>query len=372
MLFETVCHTNLSSMEKQRFILHIDMDAFFASVEQMDNPKLAGRLLIVGGNPQGRGVVAACSYEARKFGIHSAMSGANAFRLCPHALFVRPRKDRYREVSIQIMEIFHSCAPLVEPLSLDEAFLDISADHASFPAAALTAEQIRSRIFHEIGLTCSAGVSYNKFLAKVASDIKKPDGLTVIPVDQAKSFLGALAIGKFYGVGKVTEKKMHSLGIRIGQDLLRFQKVELENFFGKAGAFFYDIVRGVDKRSVQSRQGRKSIGTETTMETDILDLRQIQEVLKQLSLKIEHTLHNKGCCGSTITLKVRYHDFSTVTRSLTLPTPLSKADEIMRHMSRLLQATEAGKTKIRLLGITLSNLTDESKKIPTQLHLPFS
>jgi DNA polymerase IV len=359
-------------MENQRFILHIDMDAFFASVEQMDNPKTAGRPLIVGGNPQGRGVVAACSYEARKFGIHSAMSGANALRLCPHALFVRPRKDRYQEISIQIMDIFKSCSPLVEPLSLDEAFLDISGDHENFPAAAATAEEIRSRIFHEIGLTCSAGVSYNKFLAKVASDINKPDGLTVITTDQGKAFLASLAIGKFYGVGKVTEKKMHSLGIRTGRDLLRFQKIELERFFGKAGAFFYDIVRGIDKRPVQNRQGRKSIGTETTLQTDILDLHQVQEVIEELSLKVEHALQNKGCGGNTITLKVRYHDFSTVTRSLTLPTPLSRADEIMRHIPQLLQATEAGKIKIRLLGITLSNLTSTAKKTPIQLHLPFS
>ena len=348
------------------------MDAFFASVEQMDNPKTAGRPLIVGGNPQGRGVVAACSYEARKFGIHSAMSGANAFRLCPHALFVRPRKDRYREVSIQIMEIFNSCAPLVEPLSLDEAFLDISADHESFSAAAQTAEQIRSRIFHEVGLTCSAGVSYNKFLAKVASDINKPDGLTVITVEEAKSFLASLAIGRFYGVGKVTEKKMHSLGIRTGHDLLRFQRIELERFFGKAGTFFYDIVRGIDNRPVQSRQGRKSIGTETTLETDILDLQQIQDVIERLSLKVEHALQKKSCGGSTITLKVRYHDFTTVTRSLTLPAPLSRADEIMHYIPQLLQATEAGKIKIRLLGITLSNLTGTSQKVPIQLHLPFA
>ncbi|MCF8056683.1 MAG: DNA polymerase IV [Desulfocapsa sp.] len=359
-------------MENQRFIIHIDMDAFFASVEQMDNPKTAGRPLIVGGNPQGRGVVAACSYEARKFGIHSAMSAANALKLCPHALFIRPRKDRYHEVSTQVMNIFKNCAPLVEPLSLDEAFLDISADHANLPAAVRTTEQIRSRIFHEVGLTCSAGVSYNKFLAKVASDINKPDGLTVIPVEEAKDFLASLAIGKFYGVGKVTEKKMHSLGVRTGQDLLRFQKIELERFFGKAGAFFYDIAKGIDNRPVQSRQERKSIGSETTLQTDILELQQVDEVLEKLSLKVEHALQAKGCSGSTITLKVRYHDFTTVTRSLTFPTPLSKADEIMSHVPKLLRTTEAGKTKIRLLGLTLSNLTDRSQRMPRQLNLPFS
>ncbi len=359
-------------MTEHRHILHIDMDAFFASVEQMDNPKLAGRPLIVGGNPQGRGVVAACSYEARKFGIHSAMSGARAIRLCPHALFVRPRKDRYKEISIQIMDIFRSCSPCVEPLSVDEAFLDITENHDTITSAADTAETIRSRIFHEVGLTCSAGVSYNKFLAKTASDINKPDGLTVITYEQAKDFIATLAIGEFYGVGKVTEKKMHALGIRTGQDLLRFQKIELERFFGKAGSFFYDIARGVDNRPVQVRQGRKSIGTETTMQTDLLDLKQITEILENLALKVERALQHKDCGGTTITLKVRYHDFTTVTRSHTLPAPLRSCDEIMQCVPHLLRTTEAGKIKIRLLGITVSNLSCKSKVVPVQLQLPFS
>ncbi|MEA3469306.1 MAG: DNA polymerase IV [Thermodesulfobacteriota bacterium] len=361
-------------MTEHRHILHIDMDAFFASVEQMDNPKLAGRPLIVGGNPQGRGVVAACSYEARKFGIHSAMSGARAVRLCPHALFVRPRKDRYKEISLQIMEIFRSSSPCVEPLSVDEAFLDITENHDSITSAADTAEQIRSRIFHEVGLTCSAGVSYNKFLAKTASDINKPDGLTVITPGQAKNFIASLAIGKFYGVGKVTEKKMYSLGIRTGQDLLRFQKIEMERFFGKAGIFFYNIARGRDDRPVQVRQGRKSIGTETTLQTDLLDLKQITEIIENLAHKVERALKHKNCGGTTITLKVRYHDFTTVTRSHTLPAPLHNFNEIMQYIPQLLRTTEAGKTKIRLLGITISNLSCKSKtaQVPVQLQLPFS
>ena len=358
-------------MTGQRHILHIDMDAFFASVEQMDNPKISGRPVIVGGNPQGRGVVAACSYEARKYGIHSAMSAARAIRLCPHALFVRPRKDRYKEVSIQIMDIFRSSSPCIEPLSVDEAFLDITESHDTISVAAETAEQIRSRVFHEVGLTCSAGVSYNKFLAKVASDINKPDGLTVISPEQAKSFIASLAIGKFYGVGKVTEKKMHALGIRTGQDLLRFRKSELVRFFGKAGTFFYDIARGIDERPVQVRKGRKSIGTETTLQADLSDLGQITEILENLALRVERALKNKECGGTTITLKVRYHDFTTVTRSLTLPTPLHTFDEIMQHIPQLLRATDAGKIKIRLLGITVSNLLCKSKTVPTQLQLPF-
>lgn len=347
------------------------MDAFFASVEQMDNPKYAGRPLIVGGNPQGRGVVAACSYEARKFGIHSAMSAANAIRHCPHALFVRPRKERYKEISTQVMHIFQECASVIEPLSVDEAFLDISEDHASLEAAIETAEHIRSRVFNEVGLTCSAGVSHNKFLAKVASDINKPDGLTVISPEEADDFLAALPIGKFFGVGKVTEKKMHSLGVRKGADLFRFTQKELERFFGKAGLFFYDIVRGIDNRPVQVSRGRKSIGTETTMHTDLIDMEEINEILYDLSEKVGQSLQRKECGGTTVTLKVRYHDFSTVTRSHTLASPLFSATEIMQLIPNLLQATDAGKIKVRLLGITISNLSGIAEKHPLQLQLPF-
>ncbi len=347
------------------------MDAFFASVEQMDNPKYAGRPLIVGGNPEGRGVVAACSYEARKFGIHSAMSAANAIRHCPHALFVRPRKDRYKEISTQIMHIFLECAAVIEPLSVDEAFLDVSDDHTNLEDAIKTAEHIRSRVFEEVGLTCSAGVSHNKFLAKVASDINKPDGLTVISPQEADAFLASLPIGKFYGVGKVTEKKMHSLGIRKGADLFRFTKKELERFFGKSGLFFYDIVRGIDDRPVQVSRGRKSIGTETTFHTDVIDMQEINKILAHLSEKVAHGLQRKECGGTTVTLKVRYHNFNTVTRSHTLASPLFSAVEIMQLIPNLLQATDAGKTKIRLLGITVSNLIGIEEKQPLQLRLPF-
>ncbi len=359
-------------MTTNRQILHIDMDAFFASVEQMDNPKYAGRPLIVGGNPEGRGVVAACSYEARKFGIHSAMSAAKASKCCPHALFVRPRKERYSEISRQIMEIFQENAPVIEPLSLDEAFLDISENHSTIDGAAKTAEHIRGRIFHEVGLTCSAGISYNKFLAKVASDINKPDGLTIIRREEADAFLAALDIGKFYGVGKVTEKKMHALGIRKGADLFRFTRKELERFFGKAGTFFFDIVRGVDDRPVQISHGRKSIGTETTLHKDVIDRAEINEILTNLSKKVGQSLQKKECGGNTITLKVRYHDFTTVTRSQTLLNPIFDADEIMHYILEMLMTTDAGKTEIRLLGITISNLSHSSDKHPQQLKLPFS
>lgn len=358
-------------MNHNRYILHIDMDAFFASVEQMDNPKLAGRPLIVGGTPDGRGVVAACSYEARKFGIRSALPAARAIRLCPHAVFVRPRKERYKEISTQVNEIFREYSEQVEPLSLDEAFIDITTSHTNFTSCIATAETIRSRIFHEVGITCSAGVSFNKFLAKVASDMNKPDGLTVITTDDAPHFLASLDIGRFYSVGKVTEKKMHSLGIHCGRDLLRFEKNVLTGFFGKAGTFFYDIVRGIDNRRVESNRERKSIGTETTFDTDISDLDEIKETLNILAQKVANALTTKGCKGTTLTLKVRYHDFSTVTRSQSFLMPFQTKEEIMEHIPKLLEATEAGTTRVRLLGITVSNLSCNAQKPPTQIPLPF-
>ncbi len=359
-------------MSEDRYILHIDMDAFFASVEQLDNPKYAGRPLIVGGNPEGRGVVAACSYEARKYTIHSAMSGARALRLCPHAVFVRPRIARYREVSTHIMEIFRRYTECVEPLSLDEAFLDISEDHHSMSEAAQTAEEIRRAIFEETGLTGSAGISYNKFLAKTASDLNKPDGLSVITKEEAKDFIASLAIGKFFGVGRVTEKKMHKLGVRTGKDLLRFDQDELISLFGKAGAYFHAIARGRDDRPVQISRTRKSIGTETTLPSDITDLSQIEEIINTLAQKVEKAMHNKGVAGHTLTLKVRYHDFSTVTRSLSLSDPIQNAEEILQHTPHLLRTTDAGTIKLRLLGITLSNLSTNDQKKPVQLQLPFA
>ena len=269
------------------------------------------------------------------------------------------------------MAVFRDYSALIEPLSLDEAFLDISDTHTTMEKAADTAEKIRSRVFHEIGLTCSAGVSFNKFLAKIGSDMNKPDGLTVISQEDAGDLLANLPIGKFFGVGKVTEKKMHNLGIRNGADLLRFTRQELEHYFGKAGLFFYDMVRGVDSRPVQSSRVRKSIGTETTLSTDIIDMKDINEILTVLSEKVEEGLRQKACCGSTVTLKVRYHDFTTVTRSSTLASPVANAAHIMAVIAELLKATDAGKTRIRLLGITVSNLCGTEGRQAQQLSLPF-
>lgn len=354
-----------------RKIIHIDMDAFFASVEQLDNPSLRGKPVIVGGSPQSRGVVAACSYEARKFGIHSAMPCAKAVKLCPHAIFTRSRMSRYKEVSETIMSIFAEYTEIIEPLSVDEAFLDVTVNHKNNPSATRLAENIRRHIYSQTGLTASAGVSYNKFLAKIASDLQKPNGLSVILPNEALSFLDNLPIGKFFGVGKVTEKKMHTLGILSGKELRKFSKEDLIFHFGKSGAFFFDIVRGLDDRPVKPYRERKSIGSETTLGIDTKDRLEISSVLDNLAKKLEIILLKKDCCASTVTLKVRYHDFATITRSVTLHTPVSSSGEILRQIDRLVPSTEIGVKRVRLLGISLSKLLPNSHRKPYQLMLPF-
>jgi DNA polymerase-4 len=357
-----------------RKIIHVDMDAFFASVEQLDRPELRGLPVIVGGDPRSRGVVAACSYEARAFGIHSAMPCARAYQLCPRAVFIKPRMARYQEVSHRIMELFHNYTPLVEPLSVDEAFLDVTENRLNEPSATRIAQAIRAHILAETGLTASAGVSYNKFLAKIASGHNKPDGLTVIPPDRAQAFIGALPIGKFYGVGRVTERKMHAQGIRSGSDLLRFSRHQLIGLFGKGGLFFYDIARGLDQRPVEPVRVRKSIGTETTLAEDLLDYAKISTLLYQLVCKVASLLADKQTGGRTLSLKVRYSDFTTITRSCTTPAGFFAAGDILTQVPRLLASTEAGRRKIRLLGITVANLCDEkeARRIRVrQLSLPF-
>ena len=358
-----------------RKIIHIDMDAFFASVEQRDNPELRDRPLVVGGDPRGRGVVAACSYEARSFGIHSAMSCARACKLCPEAVFVRPRKERYREVSSQIMAIFKEYTDLVEPLSLDEAFLDITENKKDIPSATWTAEAIRRDIVRRTGLTASAGVSCNKFLAKVASDINKPDGITVVTPEQALPFIRTLPVRKFYGVGRVTEKRMHGMGIRTGADLERFSRQQLTATFGKAGSFFYDIVRGRDNRPVRPSRARKSIGTETTLRRDIRERAAMLAILAEQAEQVGQALAGKELAARTLTLKIRYRDFTTVTRSITPPRPFVEAADIMARVPPLLAATEAGRQQVRLLGLTVSNLCPAQATEPAtsrQLRLPFA
>lgn len=357
-------------MYSKRKIVHIDMDAFFASIEQMDNPAFKDKPLIVGGNPQSRGVVAACSYEARRFGVHSAMPCSKAVRLCPHAIFTRPRMDRYRDISTQLMSIFRRYTDLVEPLSLDEAFLDVTTNSQNHPSATILAERIRGQIYQELQLTASAGVSFNKFLAKVASDFNKPNGLTTIPPGKAIAFLSSLPIRKFFGVGKVTEKKMLSLGIRTGHDLRQLEEEKLIFHFGKIGSFLYNIVRGVDDRPVEPTRVRKSIGSETTLSHDTDDNAEIEAILTHLAQQIEYSLSKKKTGGYTLTLKVRYQDFTTITRSQTVRTPIYSRTDILTLLPILLAGTNAGSQKIRLLGLSISKLMGD-KKVPHQLVLPF-
>ncbi|WP_419175205.1 DNA polymerase IV [Desulfosediminicola sp.] len=357
-------------MNSNRKIVHIDMDAFFASVEQLDNPELRGKAVIVGGNPHSRGVVAACSYEARKFGVRSAMSCAKAVRLCPQAIFTRPRMDRYREISAWIMEIFFKYTDLVEQLSVDEAFLDLTENHLDEPSASLVAELIRKDIFEKTGLTASAGVSCNKFIAKVASDINKPNGIKVIPPAEVLDFLATLPIGKFYGVGAATEKKMERIGVKTGGDLRRFTLEELTFHFGKQGGYFHSICRGLDPRPVKSSRERKSIGSETTLSEDILDMELIQHILKEQAHSVIATMQKKCMGAHTISIKIRYHDFTTITRSITSRTPLINTRDIGFYIPKLLENTEAGRQKIRLLGVTVSGLFQLNSS-PIQLRLPF-
>ena len=359
-------------MDPIRKIIHIDMDAFFASVEQRDHPELRGKPVIVGGNPDSRGVVATCSYEARKFGVHSAMASATARRLCPQAIFVRGRKEAYARVSRQIMALFREFTDLVEPLSLDEAFLDVSDDRHQLGSATRTAMVIRGEIFRRTGLTASAGVSYNKFLAKVASDIRKPNGLFVIAPDQAISFIDRLPIGKFYGVGKVTEKKMKQAGIHTGKDLREMGKRRLMVLFGKAGIDFHDFACGIDHRMVGARALRKSVGRETTLEADITDIPKMLEILDLLAGDVETSLARKGWAGHTVTVKVKFHDFTSVTRAMTLPEPIWKKADIMAPVPELLARTDAGIEPVRLIGVTVSHFPGvDERPDDRQLLLPF-
>ena len=351
-----------------RKIIHVDMDAYYASVEQRDFPEYRGKPVVVGGSPQGRGVVAAASYEARKFGIHSAMPASRAVKLCPRAIFLKPRFDVYREVSKQIRQIFLEFTELVEPLSLDEAYLDVT-EH---PSATLVAKEIKKRIKESTKLNASAGVSYNKFLAKIASDVDKPDGLFVIAPKKASQFLAELPIYKFHGVGKATQQKMERLGIKSGADLIKWDEVDLVKQFGKSGHHYYRIVRGIDNRRVKPDRIRKSIGKERTFPDDVSDLQWITEFLDQLAEKISASMQEMDAAGKTITLKVRYKNFETVTRSSTLQYYTNKAEDLSSVSKRLLEETEAGEREIRLLGISVSSLNlTEGGSFGEQLELPF-
>lgn len=350
------------------------MDAFYASVEQRDNPSLKGRCVVVGGLPGTRGVVCTASYEARKFGVHSAMASNMAYKLCPHAVFLKPRFDAYKAVSEQIRAIFLDYSDLVEPLSLDEAFIDVTVNKKGMDYASRIAREMRRRIKQETGgLTASAGVSFNKFLAKVASDAKKPDGLTVITPAKAAEFLAALPIGKFYGVGDVTERHMLALGVKTGADLLKRSKLELAQEFGSFGEFYYEIARGIDERPVCATHVRKSLGTEVTFESDVDDIPDIVQVIMKQAAEIAEELQRLHLRGRTVTLKVKYFDFRNATRCLSFEEPIDDAKTIGEAATSLLAKTDVGKTKIRLVGVTVSNFPEENPEPsgPVQLEFDF-
>ncbi len=342
-----------------RKIIHVDMDAFFASVEQRDNEKYRGRPVVVGGSPESRGVVAAASYEARQFGIRSAMPSRTARARCPGLIFVKPRFEVYKEVSDQIRDIFRRYTDLVEPLSLDEAFLDVTCNKQALPSATLIARDIKEIIREETGLTASAGISINKFLAKIASDMRKPDGLYLIPPDKVEEFIENLAIEKFFGVGKVTAERMRSFGIFKGRDLKRFSERELMDKFGKAGSYFYHIARGIDHRPVTPDRVRKSIGAERSYATDLSEEQEFIESLENIADILLRRVEKSGTTGRTLTLKVKYADYQQVTRSKTLNEPPLSRVEIMTVAKSLLETTEVRSRNARLLGISLSNLNGE-------------
>ena len=343
-----------------RKIIHVDMDAFYASVEQMDNPDLKGKPLAVGGSEK-RGVVSAASYEARKFGVRSAMSGMQAKRNCPELIFVRPRFDRYHEISKKIRKIFYDYTDLVEPLSLDEAYLDVTENKKGNPSATLIAKEIRERIYKEVGLTASAGISVNKFIAKVASDYNKPNGQKTVNPEEVLSFLEQLDIRKFYGVGKVTAEKMYQLGIFTGKDLKSKTIEYLDEHFGKSGRYYYYVVRGVHNSEVKPNRIRKSLAAERTFNENLSSEIFMLEKLENIAKEVTKRLEKSKVAGKTVTLKIKYSDFTLQTRSKTLPYFISDKDVILETAKELL-FQEKLSNSVRLLGISMSNLNTESTK----------
>lgn len=340
-----------------RKIIHVDMDAFYASVEQLDDPTLLGKPIAVGGSSK-RGVVSAASYEARKFGVRSAMSGMLARKRCPDLIFVRPRFERYTEISNQIRKIFQEYTDLVEPLSLDEAYLDVTENKKGNPSATLIAEEIRAQIKERTGLNASAGISINKFVAKVASDINKPNGQKTIDPEEVIAFLETLDIKKFYGVGKVMKEKMYRHGIYTGKDLKGKSVEFLKEHFGKSGAYYYQIVRGIQHSKVTPDQIRKSLAAERTFNDNISSEVFMLERLEEIAHEVERRLSKSKVAGKTITLKIKYSDFTLQTRSKTLPLYVSTKELIMETVKNLL-FKEGMKNSVRLLGISISNLNNE-------------
>lgn len=348
------------------------MDAFFASVEQRDNPSLRNKSVVVGGNPNSRGVVAAASYEARKFGIHSAMPCSQAYRKCHQTVFVRPRFDAYKKVSQQIREVFSEYTDIIEPLSLDEAYLDVTKNKVNQGSATIIAEEIRHKILKLTGLTASAGVSYNKFLAKTASDINKPNGIKVILPEEGEDFVAELPIGKFYGIGKVTEDKMKKLGIYKGSNLKEKSLEFLSQYFGNSASYFYSVSRGIDNREVKGHRGiRKSLSNETTFAIDSDDIEELHRYISVLSKEVTDDLQDKNLSGKTITLKVKYDDFQQITRSQTFKHAVGDYEEVYSVCINLLKNTEAGQRKVRLIGVGVSSFGHKEIGQMQQMELDF-
>ena len=332
------------------------MDAFYASVEQRDNPGYKGKPIVVGGSPQGRGgVVAAASYEARKFGIHSAMPSKKALELCPEVIFIYPRFSAYKEVSGRIREIFKRYTDLIEPLSLDEAFLDVTEDKQGIGSAIEIATRIRQAIYTELQLTASAGISINKFVAKIATDLKKPNGQTFIGPSQIESFMEKLPVEKFFGVGKVTAGKMKAMGLHTGADLKKLTEQQLMKHFGKSGRFFYKIVRGIDERPVQPDREAKSVSAEDTFAHDLTTPEEMYEALETISEIVVNRLQRLSLKGRTVTLKIKYHDFKQITRSQSFDKAVITVEALTETAKQLLAGTDLTDKKIRLLGVGISN-----------------
>ncbi|MGV9002699.1 DNA polymerase IV [Flavobacterium sp.] len=353
-----------------RKIIHVDMDAFYASVEEMDNPELKGKPLAVGGS-EIRGVVAAASYAARKFGVRSAMSSVQAKRNCPNLIFVPPRFDRYKEISQKIRKIFFDYTDLVEPLSLDEAYLDVTLNKKGNPSASLLAQEIRQRIYDEIGLTASAGISVNKFVAKIASDYNKPNGQKTVNPEEVAAFLEALEIKKFYGIGKVTAEKMYQLGIFNGTDLKSKTASFLEQHFNKSGLHYYQIVRGIHNSPVKPNRIAKSVAAEHTFNVNLTSEIFMLEKLEGIAAELQKRLDKYKISGKTVTLKIKYSDFTTQTRSKTLPYYIADKSLLLETAKELLYQ-ERMKESVRLLGISVTNLNTEIKKtVIVQLKFDF-
>lgn len=357
----------------ERKILHIDMDAFYASIEQRDHPEYRGKPLAVG-RAEERGVVSAASYEARRYGVRSAMSSMKALKLCPNLIFVEGRMEHYKSVSAEIHRIFHEYTDLIEPLALDEAFLDVTENKKGIPLAVNVARAIKQEIREKLGLVASAGVSYNKFLAKIASDYRKPDGLCVIHPRKAAAFIARLPIESFWGIGKVTARKMHALGIHNGTQLRQCSLEFLTRNFGKAGQLYYDFSRGIDPREVEPVRIRKSVGCEFTFEKDLTTHTALIIELWHVANELIRRLNKSGFHGHTLTLKIKFNDFSQKTRSISVSHALKNMQEILPLAKRLLHELQLDDYQIRLLGLSVSNpITQDgtSPHTPIQLSLDF-